>query len=80
VVVEVVDTTTGLVANLCSIEEKRYSHIVADPGLHCVCLCRRMLAELGGVAATRRQPVEIQAEWLTADEFGDEAFVLVTQL
>ena len=41
---------------------------------------RRMLGELGSVTATRRQPVEIQAEWLTASEFGDEAFVLVTQL
>ena len=39
-----------------------------------------MLGELGRVTATRRQPVEIQAEWLTASEFGDEAFVLVTQL
>jgi hypothetical protein len=39
-----------------------------------------MLGELGSVTATRRQPVEIQAEWLTASEFGDEAFVLVTQL
>ena len=41
---------------------------------------RRMLGELGSVTATRHQPVEIQAEWLTASEFGDEAFVLVTQL
>jgi hypothetical protein len=39
-----------------------------------------MLGELARVTATRRQPVEIQAEWLTASEFGDEAFVLVTQL
>ena len=41
---------------------------------------RRMLGELGRVTATRRQPVEIQAEWLTASEFGEEEFVLVTQL
>ena len=79
-VVEIVDTTTGLAASLYSIEENRYFTIVSSACIYYVCMWRRMLGELARVTATRRQPVEIQAEWLTASEFGDEAFVLVTQL
>ena len=79
VVVEIVDTTTGLAASLYSIEENRYFTIVSS-----ACIYLRVYVEacweLARVTATRRQPVEIQAEWLTASEFGDEAFVLVTQL
>ena len=79
VVVEIVDTTTGLAASLYSIEENRYFTIVSSACIY-LRVWRRMLGELARVTATRRQPVEIQAEWLTASEFGDEAFVLVTQL